>query len=421
MADQLALLLEAEKRGILPPDKQPLLIEARKRGIIPNLEVKPQIHGRGAMDYPENPMSTRESIAGGMKYLEPALEYGGAAVGAGLGGVVGAGAGYAGGRQVVHALREYTGEEKPATLGESAIQAAKDAPVGAAMELGGIALGKGIKAVGKAISKSGIPEKLMESAMKIPPRSVDNATRKQLIKTAVEDGYRVTQKGLDKLKGDIDTINKEIASVVDKGKDIPIDYETAVSKIDELKEFYKDAPNPKQYIDELESLKQSTLAAKLTDKGRDFVPAAEAQRIKQTVYRLNKKHYGEMKTAEIEGNKAIARGVKEKLVEAFPELKELNAKDSEWLNLEEVLGRAVNRSRNYDIIKLGDAVFATTGAVLGGKVGAVAAMTFKDFVEAPGVKSALAIALRKAGSSERAITSRLIAYPTVKRGVTGEW
>jgi hypothetical protein len=35
MADKLELLLEAERRGILPNDKKPLLDEARKRGLIP--------------------------------------------------------------------------------------------------------------------------------------------------------------------------------------------------------------------------------------------------------------------------------------------------------------------------------------------------------------------------------------------------
>lgn len=35
MADRIQLLLEAERRGILPPDKAPLLAEARRRGLIP--------------------------------------------------------------------------------------------------------------------------------------------------------------------------------------------------------------------------------------------------------------------------------------------------------------------------------------------------------------------------------------------------
>lgn len=35
MADKIALLLEAERRGILPPEKVALLAEARKRGLVP--------------------------------------------------------------------------------------------------------------------------------------------------------------------------------------------------------------------------------------------------------------------------------------------------------------------------------------------------------------------------------------------------
>lgn len=47
MAGQLDLLLEAERRGILPPDKQGLLDEARKRGLVPATE---------------SPMQPRESM-----------------------------------------------------------------------------------------------------------------------------------------------------------------------------------------------------------------------------------------------------------------------------------------------------------------------------------------------------------------------
>jgi len=38
VADRIQLLLEAERRGILPPDKAPLLAEARRRGLVPGGE-----------------------------------------------------------------------------------------------------------------------------------------------------------------------------------------------------------------------------------------------------------------------------------------------------------------------------------------------------------------------------------------------
>lgn len=47
MTDKIALLLEAERRGILPPDKAPLLAEARKRGLVggSNQTSKPSFAG----------------------------------------------------------------------------------------------------------------------------------------------------------------------------------------------------------------------------------------------------------------------------------------------------------------------------------------------------------------------------------------
>lgn len=41
MADLLQLMVEAERRGILPPDKTALLAEARRRGLVPSGEQKP--------------------------------------------------------------------------------------------------------------------------------------------------------------------------------------------------------------------------------------------------------------------------------------------------------------------------------------------------------------------------------------------
>ncbi len=43
MADQIALLIEAERRGILPREKAPLLTEARRRGLVPGNTAEPGV------------------------------------------------------------------------------------------------------------------------------------------------------------------------------------------------------------------------------------------------------------------------------------------------------------------------------------------------------------------------------------------
>ena len=72
MADRLQLMVEAERRGILPPDKTALLAEARRRGLVPGGEQKPpepapSVGGMGGY----NPLARRFMGAGqqGMERL----------------------------------------------------------------------------------------------------------------------------------------------------------------------------------------------------------------------------------------------------------------------------------------------------------------------------------------------------------------
>jgi hypothetical protein len=125
-----------------------------------------------------------------------------------------------------------------------------------------------------------------------------------------------------------------------------------------------------------------------------------------------------MKTLAIEGDKAIARGLKEELVKLNPELATLNAKDSALINLEEVLERAVNRTRNYDVVKLGDTIMTTTGAVLGGAPGAATAFATKRILESPTVKSALSFAVSKGKFISGEATGRPLSYLGARIGMT---
>lgn len=370
---------------------------------------------RGASNYPDDPVSTRESVARSMPYLGPTMEMGGALAGAMVGGIPGAGVGYATAKQGSDLLNEYTGVKPQEDLKSRAVDFAKDTAVGAAMETGGLAIGRGLQMAGKAIAKSNIPSRIYESAMKISP-SVDEATRRAVVNSGLEGGYSVGQRGLTKLYNDIDAVNKEISSVIAKGQKTPINLDKALTRLDDLKSFYEDLPNPKSYLDEIDSIKSDAL-----QWNGKVIPADKAQRMKQAIYRLNRKHYGELKSLNIEANKTIARGLKEELVDAFPELSKLNAKDSSMLQLDEFLERAVHRSRNYEIIKLKDAVLASGGAVLGGKTGMITSGMLNEIIDNPYFKSKLAIALSKAGKKPATKIGRAITYPTIGSGYSGEW
>jgi hypothetical protein len=65
----------------------------------------------------------------------------------------------------------------------------------------------------------------------------------------------------------------------------------------------------------------------------------DAQRLKQGTYKVLEKKYGQLGSAETEAQKALARGLKEQIAQAVPEVAPLNAKQSELIKALKVTGR----------------------------------------------------------------------------------
>jgi hypothetical protein len=65
----------------------------------------------------------------------------------------------------------------------------------------------------------------------------------------------------------------------------------------------------------------------------------DAQRLKQGTYKVLEKKYGQLGSAETEAQKGLARGLKEAIAEAVPEVGPLNAKQSELIKALKVTGR----------------------------------------------------------------------------------
>ena len=246
---------------------------------------------------------------------------------------------------------------------------------------------------GVASGLKSLSERAYESALKVPP-SVPIEERAGVVRTGIENRVNATRGGLEKNRSAIDDLNKQVASKIDElsigGNKISV--ADAVKTVDELKEFYQNLPPDvaAQFTGPLDELKQAYLS------GGDSIGIKAAQKMKQTIYALHRKHYGELKAAETEGHKAVARGLKEKIAEEHPELNELNKEESKRIGLDEFLERAVNRSRNWNIISLGGAIMAVGGEVAGGPVGAALGMMLRHMADTPWFKSKLSFMLDRA-------------------------
>lgn len=250
--------------------------------------------------------------------------------------------------------------------------------------------------------------RLYQSALK-PSTKLDDGRRASMIATALEEGIPVTKAGLEKTQGIIDDVNNSIASLIQDAADNGAEVSTAAvrNRLDDVFEFVSQTVNPDDHISELAKIEKSFLSTY-----GDTIPIDVAQKVKQNTYTLLRKAYGEMKSSSVEAQKALARGLKEEIVKQYPQISNLNAKDSALIDLEGSLERAVGRIDNQQLIGLGTPIAGGAAAVISGsnKVGALGAI-LKSVFDNPEVKSKLAIALNK-------VSKRKFSKPSLVRRST---
>lgn len=241
-----------------------------------------------------------------------------------------------------------------------------------------------------AIPKSLIPkrylsttaEKLYQSALK-PSTTLSDIERAKIISTGLKEGVPVNSFGATKLGKELDGLNKEISNVIKEGREAGDVVKTSsiVNILDDVKKKVGLTINGKSRLDEIAEIEDNFL-----EQYGKTIPTDVAQEIKKNTYQVLRKSYGEMKSTAIEAEKALARGIKEELVIKYPQLKKLNARDSDLINLDKALERAVSRINNRDIVGLGATVASTANPFAG---------ILKAIIDNPTVKSRIGIAIQK--------------------------
>jgi hypothetical protein len=335
--------------------------------------------------------------------------------------------------------------QKGATSTAEALGASPD-QAKLAGDVGGIAggiVGGGLpNTAGKAALLGKSPEEAYQSALKpsttIPPGKVAS-----MVQTGLEQGIPVSKSGTEKLSSLLEDLQDKVTAEIQARPNRPIDPNAVAMRADQIKPGAANQVNASQDLNAIEASKQQFLAEQgakpatagtppqptgLVDAqgkpimsagtpGKPAIPAppmnaVQAQAMKVGTYRnLSDKAYGELQSASIEAQKALARGLKEELENAFPELHDLNAAESKLYDLQPVLNKAVQRQANHQVMGISTPIAAgATKAITGSNKLAMAAGAVKAVMDDPAVKSRLAIALWKAGMSPSAIDSKIAAY-----------
>ena len=313
----------------------------------------------------------------------PVLEMGGMAAGEALGGGpitgnIGGGLGYATGRQAADLLEHAEGSKEPYTLKGQALKAAVDVPSGMLMGAAGKVLEKGLAA---GIDKVGeMAPRIYEKMIKMP-NAMSRLARGKVTSTALKEEIPVTEAGLDKLQATTKEIQNQVNSIIDAGnkEGKGVSARKVIANLDDARKKYANNPLADEYIKDIDELEGKLRAKYINEKtGEDLIPVAEAQKIKQSTYKMLKSHYeksakgvlgaGDLKDSQVQGLESFARGLKEQIVEQFPVLKNLNARDGALLDLEKYLTKAVNRIHNRE---LGGIALDFAAPVIGGGIGGV--------------------------------------------------
>ena len=229
---------------------------------------------------------------------------------------------------------------------------AAGAGVAANMGLQAIPMGLGaLTKVAKPVLQSA-SRRLMQSATKPTLEAHKSGDAAAAIETMLQRGYNPTEGGvkamdaqISKLASQVDEIVKNSTSTVNKG-------EVGLSLKDSFNRF-RNQVNPSA---DLSALRNAWLEFRSHPDliGKMEIPVQKAQAMKQGTYNAlgNKAYTGEMKGAEIEAQKGLARGLKEGINKAHPEVAPLNNLQGEFINARDVAMRRALMSGNTNILSL---------------------------------------------------------------------
>lgn len=195
-------------------------------------------------------------------------------------------------------------------------------------------------AVGKLAAPvmEGAAKWLMQTSVNPILKDLKNGRAAKAIETLLDEGITATKGGMERLRGEISDLNYEIANKI-KSSTADVDKYAVWSSVkQQLDKFTRQAAQ------EADTAKIQTVWHEFLNHpmiSGNTMPVQVAQELKQGTYKVLSKKYGEAGSAETEAQKAIARGLKEEVATAVPEVAALNAQESKLLNALNVTERRV--------------------------------------------------------------------------------
>jgi hypothetical protein len=191
--------------------------------------------------------------------------------------------------------------------------------------LPGVVKAAGVAGNALSDAANGVSKKLMQSAIKPTIAQLRTGEADTAVQTLLDYGISPTKEGVEKLRSLIDEKNSAIADAI-KSSNATVSKNKILQALGDVRSKFGNQVSPTADLDSIDKVANDF--ASHPSLPTDSIPVQTAQDLKQGTYSVLSKKYGQLGSAETEAQKGLARGLKEEIASAVPEVGALNAEES---------------------------------------------------------------------------------------------
>jgi hypothetical protein len=202
----------------------------------------------------------------------------------------------------------------------------------------GTVLGGALPVVGKVAGEAGsyinrsldsTSKSLMQSALKPTLKQRQSGEADRAIRTLLDEGLNATKGGVEQLQSRVGSINDEVSNTIANSTST-IDKQAVIDALTDTRGKFSNQVSPTADLSAIDNVALDFQNHPMLTSGS--IPVQQAQKLKQGTYKVLQGKYGETGSAATEAQKALARGLKEQIAVAHPEIAALNKRESDLIN-----------------------------------------------------------------------------------------
>lgn len=194
-----------------------------------------------------------------------------------------------------------------------------------------------------------VARKLMQSAVKPTIEQLRKGEAQTAISTLLKYGISPTEKGVQKIRGLVDDLNSQIGEKI-AGSNAVVNKSDVLNSLTDTAKRFANQVSPQSDLNAIAGVADDFVNHP-GFPGKDL-PVQAAQALKQGTYKSLSGKYGEIGSASTEAQKALARGLKEQIGKAVPDVVPLNAAESDLLKTLKVTERRALMDLNKNPVGL---------------------------------------------------------------------